>query len=874
MTVLGLLSLIGRILFLYTLGVVCLQALRRRDPSRFDIVPLILLLGVWLLPWGPFPLPLALRHTLMALLPLSTLLIVRHFRIVPAQVPILGWLVPTLVVVGAVVWGLQVMDVTRWAIPTYLGFGVGAVTFVLASEALRAEGVQNRRIGFAAAAMAVLLTSYLASTVVRFATVSVQIAAFSLNVALSTAANLFLFLAFAPPRFVVARWRRTHQASYLAAMAEREPEERGLTAAQDLLDAARRCVGGGLIVVARPRMDGSERLVIRACSERELVGNSFVCDDLLARVYDHAVPASGRAQDCGPLGSLLARYGRFVLVAPIRASARTWGLVITVHPKAPLFPDDDLLMLEQLGRSAATAFDHAALIVERREQARRATDSRLRELQTRVGLMLDSMRDYAMLVLDDDGVVVAWHAGAEAVFGYTHDQIRRHSGALLFDVTPQQFASWLAHASAHGKMECEVTCRRPDGRTFTGITTIRPLVVEPGQSAGYVVVTQDITDRRALEERLHHGQKMQAIGQLAGGIAHDFNNLLTAIVGYADWLDRDLSGDPRREQVAEIRRAAERASNLTRQLLAFSRRQVVQPTSLDLTRLIQDLLPMLRRLIGARIEVVDETAPLLHPVLGDRSQMEQVVINLVLNARDAMPNGGRVTIRTSDVELGGDTAPSGLNRSHVLLEVSDTGIGMDAETRRRVFEPFFTTKPVGQGTGLGLATVYGTVQHMGGLIEVDSAPGRGATFRLYLPHATGPFRQPERPAPQPVVTGRETLLLIEDDDALRHYLVHVLEGHGYEVIAAEGPEAALAVAEDALDRVDLVISDIIMPGMSGIEVVAELAQMRPGLPTLFISGSPEEPAPITVTGRSSPTLQKPFSSTELLTKVREILSVA
>jgi two-component system cell cycle sensor histidine kinase/response regulator CckA len=388
-------------------------------------------------------------------------------------------------------------------------------------------------------------------------------------------------------------------------------------------------------------------------------------------------------------------------------------------------------------------------------------------------------------------------------------------------------------------------------------------------------VTHDVTDRRNLEERLRQGQKMEAIGQLAGGVAHDFNNLLTAILGYADWLSADLSGDPRHEQVAQIQKAAERAADLTQQLLTFSRRQLLQPAAVNLSDLVVDLLPMLRRVIGGGIEVVDLTAPALPAVLGDRGQLERIIMNLAVNARDAMPSGGTLTIRTSEVWLdeGGEAlGPAELVPGpYVLLGISDTGIGMDAETRRRAFEPFFTTKDVGRGTGLGLSTVYGIVQQMGGAIEVESEPDRGATFRLYFPQASGVVAAPVVPSER----GSETVLLVEDEDALRRYLTHVLESHGYRVIAAEHVASALALTQSFGERIDLVISDVAMPGSTGPELVRLIGQARPGLSALFISGNRYTAlAPQAHAISVDQLLVMPFSSAELLSKVRQILAAA
>jgi nitrogen-specific signal transduction histidine kinase len=408
---------------------------------------------------------------------------------------------------------------------------------------------------------------------------------------------------------------------------------------------------------------------------------------------------------------------------------------------------------------------------------------------------------------------------------------------------------------------------------------IRPLVEESGRKPGFVVVTHDVSDRREMEDRLRQGQKMEAIGQLAGGVAHDFNNLLTAILGYSDWLDRELAGDPRRGQVTEIQKAAERAADLTRQLLAFSRRQDLRPAALDLSELAADLVPMLRRLIGEQIEIVEETPRGLPAIMADRSQIEQIILNLAVNARDAMLDGGRLTIRVGETWLQehdpvivGGVLPG----PYALLEVADTGMGMSAETQRRVFEPFFTTKDVGRGTGLGLSTVYGIVKQMGGAIEVDSELGRGTIFRLYFPHAAvSVAAKPMDPATHEPSTGRETVLLVEDDADVRTYMVRVLEAQGYHVIAAEHARAALAATQATQTHIDLVISDIVMPGSTGPELVRLLGEQQPHLSALFISGH-EEAVLARHAGAVSDVslLQKPFSSTELLMKVRQILSAA
>ncbi len=599
------------------------------------------------------------------------------------------------------------------------------------------------------------------------------------------------------------------------------------------------------------------------------------------RALDEGVAIDGLPTECEPeVARAVGPYGERILVAPIRSSGHSWGVVVVAQRRGSLFPEDDLAMLAQVARNAGTALDHAQLIAERREQERQAADRRLRQVESRVELMLDSIKDYAMLVLDAAGRVAGWHPGAHHVFGHTREDVVGLSAAGLYDLTPVEFAEWLDEARVWGSARREARCRRLDGAEFIGTTVIRPLIEDAGSMPGFVVVTHDVTDRRNLEERLRQGQKMEAIGQLAGGVAHDFNNLLTAILGYADWLSMELAGDRRQEQVAEIQKAADRAADLTKQLLAFSRRQMVQPAPLDLNDLVEDLLPMVRRLVGDRIVINDEPSSMMPAIMGDRGQIERVLVNLVVNARDAMPNGGYLTIRTSDAWMDEGWSTVGATElvpgPHVVLEVSDTGIGMDAETRRRVFEPFFTTKEVGSGTGLGLSTAYGIVQQMGGAIDVESEPNRGARFRLYFPQASEPAIASARRIPTPDLgRGNETVLLVEDEDAVRRYLTLLLETHGYQVIASERATDALALTQEFGGRIDLVISDMVIPGSTGPELLRLLGQARPGLPALFMSGYADAAvARHAQTVSADRLLLKPFSSTELLTKIRRILRAA
>lgn len=388
---------------------------------------------------------------------------------------------------------------------------------------------------------------------------------------------------------------------------------------------------------------------------------------------------------------------------------------------------------------------------------------------------------------------------------------------------------------------------------------------------------------REREDQLRQAQKMDAIGRLAGGVAHDFNNLLTAIIGYADVIyERLHEGDGRddhiRRDIAEIRKAADRAAALTRQLLAFGRKQFLRPQLLDLNETAAGLMQMLPRVIGEHIQTVSRLAPGLRRVTADPNQMEQVLVNLVLNARDAMPHGGTITIETANVDLTADRiASEGLAKPpgpYVMLAVSDTGTGMDAETRARAFEPFFTTKPTGKGTGLGLATVYGIVEQSGGAITIQTALGHGTTVRIYLLAESGHVDAPE-PAPPPMVTyGTESILLVEDDDSVRELVRRTLGTRGYTVIEARTAEEALDMAARGV-KADLLLTDVVMPGLSGPNLAARLLQQNPRLRVLYMSGYSEDATAVHGTFWGGvPFLQKPFTPNELAGRVRAALDTA
>jgi len=399
-----------------------------------------------------------------------------------------------------------------------------------------------------------------------------------------------------------------------------------------------------------------------------------------------------------------------------------------------------------------------------------------------------------------------------------------------------------------------------------------------------VVNYRDVTDRkraeaalRALEEQQRQAQKMEAIGRLASGVAHDFNNLLTAILGSTDLLLEELPADHSgRLEAEETRKAALRAADLTRQLLAFSRQQVLAPQVLDINDVVTNVDTMLRRVIGEHVEVRTVQAPDLGAVRADPGQLEQVLLNLAVNARDAMPRGGRLTIETANADLDDTYAAQHAAVApgrYVMFAVSDTGTGMDAETQTRLFEPFFTTKEKGKGTGLGLATVYGIVKQSGGHIWVYSEPGQGTTMKVYLPRveeAIEPITAPARPSGP--LRGSETILIVEDQDEVRNLTRRLLEARGYRVLVAASGADALRIADQEAGRIDLLLTDVIMPGMSGREVALLLGPAHPHMRVLFVSGYTDDS--IVHHGVLDPGvafLQKPFTSQTLAQKVREVL---
>ncbi len=407
--------------------------------------------------------------------------------------------------------------------------------------------------------------------------------------------------------------------------------------------------------------------------------------------------------------------------------------------------------------------------------------------------------------------------------------------------------------------------------------TITPVRNQRGEITHFIAIKAEVTERKRLEQQLRQAQKMEAVGRLAGGVAHDFNNLLTIISGYGGLLlEHPSIIEPLRSYVNEIRNASGQAASLTRQLLAFSRQQVLAPRVLGLNAVVANIEKMLKRLIGEDIDLVTGLGESLWPVKADPGQLEQVLLNLAVNARDAMPDGGVLTITTANVEMDSASAQTHFPLSpgpYVLLAFSDTGIGMDAETQARIFDPFFTTKDKGKGTGLGLAMVYGIVKQSGGYIWVYSEVGKGTTFKIYLPRSAGEVDEsgPGRSLIE-AQQGTETLLLVEDEEAVRALVRNVLKERGYRVMEASRGQDALELAEQYWGQIDLLVTDVVMPQMSGHELARRLANLHPQIKVLYISGYADNPDWY----RGGPNsgvafLQKPFSPEALAHKVREVL---
>jgi two-component system cell cycle sensor histidine kinase/response regulator CckA len=574
--------------------------------------------------------------------------------------------------------------------------------------------------------------------------------------------------------------------------------------------------------------------------------------------------------DLVPFGNT-SRRSRSLMFVPLHHRDRITGILSIQSYTPDAYDRNDLAMLQELA-------DHCGGAIERLR-----IENELRESQAQ----LARTEAFALVMTAHLGLDGRWLKVPPTLCRLLGLPESRLVGAPIEDLLhPDDIATERAERQRllEGEtrtLDLELRWLRPSGPPLWMYLNASAVQDAGGRPQYLLVYLRDVTERKSLEDQLRLAQKMEAVGQLAGGIAHDFNNLLTAILGSTELL---LAGteedDPRREDVQEIGRAAHRASGLVRQLLAFSRKQVMQPRLVNLNTIVREMGGMLRRLVGERIALRIDLDPALGDVTADPGQIEQVIANLGVNARDAMPEGGMLTITTANVSRPGVPAASreGLPPAGplVALTVSDTGTGMDEHVLAHLFEPFFTTKELGRGTGLGLATVYGIVRQSGGEIQVASRPGEGSTFTVYFPRIDEPVRQGAASvAPAPAPGGSETVLVVEDEEAVRHLVCRVLRTKGYCVLEADHAESALLVSASSPEPIDLLITDMVMPGMSGSALATRLAEARPRLRVLFITGyAPEAIERRGELADAGGLLEKPFTADQLARKVREVLTAS
>jgi two-component system cell cycle sensor histidine kinase/response regulator CckA len=510
---------------------------------------------------------------------------------------------------------------------------------------------------------------------------------------------------------------------------------------------------------------------------------------------------------------------------------------------------------------------------------RKRADRLLQQTEEKYRKLFEESKD-AVFISSMEGKFLDINAAGVKLFGYdSKEELMQVNIPKELYANPPHRDEILRIYQARGYAEnIEITIKRKDGTFRTVLETSTAMRDENGNIVALQGILRDITERKTLETQLLQAQKMEAIGQLAGGIAHDFNNILTAILGYSDLMRIDLSeNDPRIRLIEEISKAGYRAASLIRQLLAFSRRQLMQPRNLELNSLVTEMDQMLHRLIGENINLAVNLDPQLGQVRADPGQIQQVILNLIVNARDAMPQGGSLTLHTSNTEL--EDGPEAQQLSappgrYIVLAVSDTGHGIDPEVQTRIFEPFFTTKDKGKGTGLGLSTVYGIVKQSGGFIAVQSEQGKGATFKIYLPRIEAPEVCPKPITASLVATlgGTETILLVEDEAAVRSLAREILSSYGYRVLEAANGGEALTLCRSYEREIHGILTDIVMPGMSGPELVRQLKPLYPRMKVLFVSGySYAEMAQNQTLDPGSAFVPKPFTSVELAQAMRRLL---
>jgi len=560
----------------------------------------------------------------------------------------------------------------------------------------------------------------------------------------------------------------------------------------------------------------------------------------------------------------------------VREYQTGYGRRFLSETKAPVrLPNGEVSGLVGISRDVTERIEN--------QEALRQGEQRFREQSLMLDSILNSMGD-GVIAADSAGRFLVYNSRAEELLG------PRPRGVSAADWARQMLPEGERSGGGESPLllamygreveETEISLPSASGARITVALRATPLIGVGGALLGGIALIRDVTQRRELEQQLRHAQKMEGIGQLAGGVAHDFNNLLAVIKSYGELLLRDLDGDEAKcEDLEQLLHAANRGAGLTRQLLAFSRRQVVQPKLLQLNEVVVSVEKMLRRIIGEDIDLVTSLSPNLGLVKADAGQIEQVLVNLAVNARDAMPEGGKLTVETANVHLASGYADSDSNVAegdYVMVAVSDTGCGMSSQTRKHIFEPFFTTKEVGKGTGLGLSTVYGIVQQSGGHIWVHSELDQGAAFKIYLPRSNGvTTKNSLRATKSTQAQGERTVLLVEDDEAVRRVAVRILREGGYNVVETRHAAEARKICEERGASLDLLLTDVVMPGISGPKLAEELTALLPQLRVLYMSGFPG--AAVVHSGalrEGTNCIEKPFSPATLIEKVAESLAAS
>lgn len=603
-------------------------------------------------------------------------------------------------------------------------------------------------------------------------------------------------------------------------------------------------------------------------------------DDLIGRPIETLVPERFRVAHQQHRGNFVTvpkvrRMGAGLDLYGKRRDGSEFPVEISL---SPVMTDEGMLVLSAI-RDISDRKKIEEDLRRANEELHQKSAQEIGEYRARLASIIDSSED-AILGKDLNGIITAWNKGAERIYGYTKDEVLGQSISMLLPKDrPDEVESILARIRRGEHIEHYETVRiNKEGKHHNVSLSVSPLRDASGKIVGASVIARDITAQKRAEDHLRQAQKMEAIGRLAGGVAHDFNNILGIITACSEFLRDRVDNNPSLGQYVEnIRKAAERGATLTRQLSAFSRKQTVRPIIVDINERLRDITKLLRPLMGDDVELVVLPRSTSALVEIDPGQLDQIVVNLAVNARDAMPRGGKLILETSVVSL--DQVFTEQHQpmkagNYVMLAVSDTGTGMDEETASRIFEPFFTTKELGKGTGLGLATVYGIVQQSGGHVWVYSEVGRGTTFKIYLPQAEFKIGTESKAETETVLPPRQgtTILLVEDDEVMRRLTLQSLEEHGYTVLEARDGKTALEAVQLHPGQIDLLLTDVVMRGISGPELVMRLGKLQPGLKVVYMSGYTGEliGEHELIDGKVT-LLEKPFSRTTLLNAIHTAL---